>query len=86
MPPTNYYKLKFEGQTKSLRGSVPTTNKFDYRQIGGGRQLCKEDGTVEEMPDPKVPQSGQFYVAIYDSQANSIRKLLETNENDVSSF
>ncbi len=86
IPPINYYQLVFEDNIKSVKGSAPTTNKFSYQQRGKGGKLFKIDGSSEDMPAPKEPQAGQFYVATYDTDANRIQTLIEINENDLSLF
>lgn len=54
--------------------------------MGKGGKIINEDGSMEDMPGPKEPQSRQFYVAIYNSNKNRIEKLIEINENDLSLF
>jgi hypothetical protein len=40
-PPTNYYQLEFEDKPKSLKGSAPTSNEFEYQQTGkDGEKSC----------------------------------------------
>ncbi len=86
LPLTNSYKFEFEDNIKSLKGSVPTTNEFDYHQQGGGGIIIKSNGPVERMPNPKEPQSGQFYAVICNAEGNKIDTLIEINENDLSLF
>jgi hypothetical protein len=83
IPPRNYYIIEFEENIKSLNGSVPTTTQFDYSQKGKGEKILIPFSSAEDPPEPKEPQSGHFYVAICNSEANKIDTLIEINENDI---
>lgn len=86
MPPTNYYEIIFEDSIKTIKGTAPTSYQFNYQQTGKGLMLMTTDGVTQDMPAPKKPESGQSYVAIYNSNENTIEKLIEITENDLSSF
>jgi hypothetical protein len=83
LPSTNYYRLKFEDNIKSIKGTVPTTNEFEFQQICRFENFIKEDGTKVPMSELKEPKSGRFYVAIYNSNEYTIETLIEINENDL---
>jgi hypothetical protein len=83
LPSTNYYRVKFEDNIKSLKGTVPTTTEFEFQQICKFENFIKEDGTKITKSDLKEPKSGQLYVAIYNTNEYTIETLIEVTENDL---
>ena len=83
IPSTNYYRLKFADDLKTLKGTVPATTEFEYQQICRTEDFIQEDGTIGTMYDLKEPRFGQYYVAIYNSDEYTIETLIEINDKDL---
>jgi len=83
LPSTNYYRLKFQDNIQSLKGTAPISTEFEYQQICKFENFIKEDGTMMNTSDLKEPRVDHLYVAIYNSNEYTIETLIEINENDL---
>ncbi|CAF0842605.1 unnamed protein product [Adineta steineri] len=85
-PPVEHYTLKFEKELRPLKGSISTIYEFHYQQKLKQEHISNVDGHLDPIVDLKAPHPDLFYVAILHADDNTIKTLIEIDEQDLPMF